>query len=117
MTDSPRAIVAAALEATGYPVIGGRLPKNIGETTLVIGLATVVPGPPQGQLTWQLTVMVLSPLKDEKAEDDLEAAVLAVVDALAHAQPVVLTSGTRGTAGELAYNAFNLDVEVYTPIT
>lgn len=117
MTDSPRDIVRTALAATGYPVVSGRWPKNITEPTLVIALATVKPGPPQLQLTWGLSVYVLSALLDESAEDDLEAAVLVVVAALASAEEVLLNGGTRATAADDTFNAFGLDVEVYTPIT
>lgn len=116
VTTSPRAIVKAALAATGYPIVGS-IPKNITDVTLVVGLAEVTPGPPQGQLTWKVTVLVLSAIRDEKSEDDLEAAVLAVVGALLPAELVALTGGTRGTAGDDAYNAFALEAEVYTPIT
>lgn len=117
MTSSPLTVVIDALAPTGYTVITGRLPDNVSKLTVVIGLGDMVPGPPQGQLTWKVPVVVLSALKDEKAERDLEAAVLTVVGALNRADLIALTGGSRGTAGDQAYNSFALEVEVYTPIT
>jgi hypothetical protein len=110
----PRAVVEAALAVTGYPIVSGRWPGNVTEPTLVVATRSVVPGPPQGQLTWTLGVYVLSALKTETAEDDLEAAVLNVVDALVHEPTVAFTEGTRQTVADEAFNAFGLDVEVYT---
>lgn len=111
---SPRAIVAAALGATGYPIVYGRFPSNISAPTLVIATRSVVPGPPAGQLTWTLSVYVLTALRAETAEEDLEAAVLKVVDALVSAQPLAFTEGKRVSVDEDRFNAFSLDVEVYT---
>jgi hypothetical protein len=112
---SPRSIVADALTSTGYPMVSGRWPSNIAGPTLVIATREVRPGPVQGNLTWALAVYVLTALTTETAEDDLEAALLVVVAALAAAQPLALTGGTRQTVAEDAFNAFALEVEVYTP--
>ena len=112
---SPRSIVADALAGTGYPMVAGRWPSNVTGPTLVIATREIKPGPVQGNLTWTLAVYVLTALTTETAEDDLEAALLVVVAALAVAQPLVLTGGTRQTVSGDAFNAFGLDVEVYTP--
>jgi hypothetical protein len=112
---SPRAKVADALASTGYPMVDGRWPSNVAGPTLVIATREVRPGPVQGNLTWALAVYVLTALSTETAENDLEEALLKVVAALASAQPLVLTGGTRQTVANDAFNAFGLDVEVYTP--
>jgi hypothetical protein len=112
---SPRAVVADALAVTGYPIVSGRWPTQISEPTLVIATRDIRPGPVQGNLTWGLAVYVLSALTTD-AEDDLEVALLKVVDALAAAQPLVLVLGTRTSVADETYNAFGLDVEVYTPV-
>lgn len=117
MTASPRGIVAAALTSTGFPVVAGRWPDQISKTTLVLALSTVEPGPPQAQLTWGVTVFVLTPLAGEHAEDELEVATVTVVQALAAAEAVNLTGGTRQTVADDAFNAMGLTTEVYTPIT
>lgn len=110
----PRAVVEAALAVTGFPIVSGRWPANVSEPTLVVATRAVVPGPPAGQLTWTLVVYVLSALKGDTVEDDLEAAVLKVVDALVVAQPLAFTQGSRQSVADDAFNAFGLDVEVYT---
>jgi len=117
VTDSPRKVVADALAATGFPIVQGRWPEHISKPTLVIALAELRPGPPQAQLTWGISVFVLSALTAEAAEDDLEVAVLAVVQALATAETVNLTGGTRQAVADDAFNAFGLTTEVYVPIT
>ena len=114
---SPRGIVAAALAPTGYTIVDGRWPSNVTAPTLVIATRSVVPGPPQGQLTWTLAVYVLTAYLSETAEDDLEAALLKVVDALVAAQPLAFTQGTRQSVADDAFNAFSLEVEVYTTAT
>jgi hypothetical protein len=112
---SPRSVVAAALAGTGYTIVTGRWPENITAPTLVIATREIRPGPVQGNLTWVIPVYVLTALKGDTAEDDLEVALLRVVAALAAAQPLVLTGGTRAAVADDSYNAFGLDVEVYTP--
>jgi hypothetical protein len=112
---SPRSVVADALASTGFPMVDGRWPSNVAGPTLVIATREIKPGPVQGNLTWSLAVYVLTALTTETAEDDLEAALLVVVAALAAAQPLAFTGGTRQTVANDAFNAFGLDVEVYTP--
>lgn len=111
---SPRSLVVAALTPLGLPIVQGRWPSNISKPSLAVTVSTIEAQGTGTALLWTVTVTVLTPIVGETADDDLEATVIAVLNALDAAQPLMFAGGRRAVVQADAYNAYDLDANVIT---
>lgn len=116
---SPRQVVLDALAPVtqpplAMPLVQGRWPANIARPTLAVTVGQITPQGVNTVRDWTVTVTVMTPIIGETADDDLEVAVMDVLAALDIAQPLTFTEGRRAAVAGDAYNAYQLDVTVYT---
>lgn len=104
----------AGLVENGLPIVDGKLPEQIDKPTLALGVTKVEPGPVSKLRTWTLWLAVLTKYVTEGVEDDLEATLTAVLDALDGARPTPLawTAAERTPVKDDAYHAYAIAVTV-----
>lgn len=93
--------VADVLTPLGYPVHTGRLPDNIGSPELAVFTSKVEPAGTGRARRWTLDVFVLTQLTAPAAADeDLDAVLERVLDAIDKSTSMHWTETERGTAND-----------------
>lgn len=109
---SARQLVKDALAATELPITDGRLPDQITDPALALGVEQVEPAGVGRMRRWTLWLAVLTPLQSEGVDDDLEQTLAAVLDALDAARQLTWTTATRTAVKDDAYHAIVVNVSV-----
>lgn len=109
-----RAAVAQALSEAlpTYRVINhSRTIDRVDQRTILVWQDGLTPHPPAGRdgIQVRLTVLVLTPHADvERADDDLEAALLDVLAVLHPLDSVLWTDAERGVFGDDTWNGYKI---------
>jgi len=110
---SARSTVLDALADLELNTVQGRWPDQITETTLALGVQTVEPRGIGRMRQWTLLLGILTALESEGVDDDLEATLADVLDALDVAR-IGWTTATRQAVADDAYHAYVVTVNVIT---
>lgn len=96
-----RQAVLDVLTPLGYPVGSSRLPEQIGSPELTVFTSKVEPAGTGRTRRWTLDVYVLTPKTDPvSADDDLDAVLARVLDAIDKDRRMHWTETERGTAND-----------------
>lgn len=115
------AALTAALPADEWTIIGyPDAPERVERRTVAVWAATIQPAPrlKAGQFVLAMSLEVLTPHQDvRQADDDLDGALLAVLDVLLAQPSIVFTSAERTTNNAKTAHAWSIRVEQILTVT